>query len=67
MYEAFVRQLKPLPLPDKEAAQALIDAVAVIDPKSKEIKPADLFESRFLEELKASGFVDKLYVEKISL
>jgi ABC-type nitrate/sulfonate/bicarbonate transport system substrate-binding protein len=67
MYDAFAAQLKPLPVPNKEAAQALIDAVTVVDPTSKKINPADLFESRFLEELKASGFVDKLYEEKISL
>jgi len=67
MYQVFAAQLKPLPLPNTEAAQALIDAVAVVDPKSKNIKPGDLFESRFLEELKANGFLDKLYVEKVRL
>ena len=67
MYEAFAAQLKPLPLPDKEATQAMIDAIATVESKSKTINPADLFDSRFLEELKASGFVEKLYVEKISL
>ena len=67
MYEAFAAQLKPLPLPDKEATQALIDTVAVMDPKSKKLKPGDLFDSHFLEELKASGFMENLYAEKISL
>ena len=67
MYQAFAAQLNPLPLPDKEATQAMIDTVAVIDPKSKNLKPADLFESRFLDELKASGYMEKLYAEKVSL
>lgn len=67
MYGAFAAQLKPLPLPDREATQAMIDAIATVNAKSKTINPADLFDSRFLEELKASGFVEKLYVEKISL
>lgn len=67
MYDAFAAQLKPLPTPNREAAQALIDAVAVVNPKSKDVKPANLFEPRFLEELKASGFLDDLYAEKISL
>ncbi|HEY2986515.1 MAG TPA: ABC transporter substrate-binding protein [Candidatus Binatia bacterium] len=67
MYEAFAAQLKPLPLPDKEAAQAILDTVAVVDPKSRNIKPGDLFDSHFLEELKASGFMDKLYAEKVRL
>ncbi len=67
MYNAYAAQLKPLPAPDREAAQALIDVAAVIDPKSKSIKPADLFEPRFLEELRANGFVDELYSEKVHL
>lgn len=67
MYDAFAAQLKPLPLPNNEAAQALIDVAAVIEPKSKNIKPSDLFEPRFLEELKAGGFIDDLYSEKINL
>jgi ABC-type nitrate/sulfonate/bicarbonate transport system substrate-binding protein len=67
MYEAFAAQLKPLPAPDNEATQALIDAVSVVDPKSRNLKPADLFDSRFLDELKADGFMEKLYAEKISL
>jgi ABC-type nitrate/sulfonate/bicarbonate transport system substrate-binding protein len=67
MYESFAAQLNPLPLPDREAAQAILDTVAVVDPKSKNLKPSDLFDSRFLDELKASGFMEKLYAEKVSL
>ena len=67
MYEAFASQLNPLPLPDKEATQAMLDTVAVVDPKSKNLKPGDLFEPRFLDELKANGFMEKLYAEKVSL
>src|SRR3972149_9273515 len=52
MYEAFAAQLKPLPAPDREAAQALIDAASGVNPKSKDIKPPALFEPRFLEELR---------------
>ncbi|MEK6561899.1 MAG: hypothetical protein AABZ59_01845, partial [Candidatus Binatota bacterium] len=67
MYNAFAAQLTPLPLPNREAAQALIDAASVVNPKSSNLKPVDLFEPRFLEELRASGFIDKLYAEKVSL
>jgi ABC-type nitrate/sulfonate/bicarbonate transport system substrate-binding protein len=67
MYESFAVQLQPLPLPNREAAQAILDTVSVVDPKSKNLKPADLFDSRFLDELKASGFMEKLYAEKVSL
>ncbi len=67
MYNTYAAQLKPLPAPNREAAQALIDVAAVIDSKSKSIKPADLFEPRFLEELRANGFIDELYSEKVNL
>ena len=67
MYGTFAAQLQPLPIPDREAAQAIIDTVAIVDPKSKNLKPADLFDSRFLDELKASGYIEKLYAEKVSL
>jgi ABC-type nitrate/sulfonate/bicarbonate transport system substrate-binding protein len=67
MYDSYAAQLKPLPAPNREALQALIDAASVIDPKSKDIKPSDLFEPRFLDEFKANGFVDDLYAEKVNL
>ncbi|MGH7771246.1 MAG: ABC transporter substrate-binding protein [Candidatus Binatia bacterium] len=65
MYNAFASQLRPIPGPNREAVQAFIDAASVADSRAKNIKPADLFEPRFLEELK--GFIDNLYTEKVSL
>lgn len=67
MYDTFAAQLKPAPLPDGEAVQSLIDAVSVADERAKTLKPPDLFDLRFLEELKARGFIDNLYSEKVSL
>lgn len=67
MYDSFAAQLRPLPLPNGEAVQAAIDAASVADQKAKTLKPTDLFEPRFLEELKSSGFLKDLYAEKVSL
>jgi NitT/TauT family transport system substrate-binding protein len=67
MYQAFTTQLEPLPFGDKEAIQAVIDAVAVADQRAQKLKPGDFLEPKFLEELKAGGFVEKLYAEKVSL
>ena len=67
MYESFAADLKPLPQPDREAAQALIDTATIVDPKARELKPESLFDSHFLDELKSNGFMDKLYAEKVSL
>ncbi len=67
MYESFAADLRPLPQPDREAAQALIDSAALADPKAKDLKPEILFDSHFLDELKSNGFIEKLYAEKVSL
>jgi NitT/TauT family transport system substrate-binding protein len=67
MYDAFASQLVPYPIPNAEGVQSLIDSVHGVDPRAKNLKPADLFDLRFLQELKASGFIDGLYAEKTSL
>lgn len=67
MYDSFAAQLKPLPIPNGEALQAAIDAVSVADQRAKTLKPTELFDPRFLDELKSSGFLKDLYAEKVSL
>lgn len=67
MYSSLADQLAPWPAPNMEAVQALLDAAGVIDEKAEKLKPADLFELRFIQELKASGFIEDLYAEKIKL
>jgi len=39
----------------------------VVDQRTRSIKPADVTDSRFLEELKNSQFLKDLYTEKVSL
>lgn len=67
MYNNFAAQLRPLPDLNPEAIQALVDVGAVLDQRSKSLKPADLVEQRFLEELKGSKFLKDLYTEKVKL
>lgn len=67
MYDSFAAQMAPYPMPNTEAVQSLIDSVHAVDPRAKSLKPADLFDLRFLQELKSSGFIDGLYAEKTSL
>lgn len=69
MYDSFAAQLRPLPELNNEAIQALIDVGAAINQhaKSKPLKPADIVDPHFLEELKGSKFLKDLYTEKISL
>jgi NitT/TauT family transport system substrate-binding protein len=67
MYDTFAAQMAPYPLPNAEAVQSLLDSVASVDPRAKNAKPVELFDLRFLQELKANGFIESLYTEKTSL
>ncbi len=67
MYDSFAAQLRPLPDLNHEALQALVDVTAMLDERAKALKPPDVTEPRFLEELKGSQFLKDLYTEKINL
>ena len=67
MYDAFSAQLRPLPELNSEALQALVDVGAAADQRTKNLKPADIIEPRFFDELKNSKFLKDLYTEKVSL
>jgi ABC-type nitrate/sulfonate/bicarbonate transport system substrate-binding protein len=67
MYDAYAAQLRPLPELNIEAIQALVDVSAGADQRTSKLKPADITEPRFFEELKNSKFLKDLYVEKVSL
>ena len=67
MYDSFSAQLRPLPELNSESLQALIDVGSVVDQRTRSIKPPDVIEPRFLEELKNSKFLKDLYTEKVSL
>ena len=67
MYDAFAAQLRPLPELNSEAMQAFVDVGAAIDQRTKSLKPADIIEPKFFDELKSSKFLKDLYTEKISL
>ena len=67
MYDAFAAQLRPLPELNSEAIQAFVDVGAAVDERTKNLKPADIIEPKFFDELKGSKFLKDLYTEKVSL
>ena len=67
MYDAFSAQLRPLPELNCEALQAFVDVGAAVDQRTKDLKPADIVEPKFFDELKGSKFLKDLYTEKVSL
>lgn len=60
-YSHYAKKFIQVPHPTAEALQAILDELAVENPKAKEYKPSDLMETRFVKELEASGFIKKLY------
>ena len=67
MYDAYSAQLRPLPDLNNESLQAIIDVSTVADQRAGKLKPADIIEPRFFDELKNSKFLKDLYAEKVSL
>jgi len=67
MYDGYSAQLRPLPELNNESIQALVDVSASADQRAGKLKPADIVEPRFFDELKNSKFLKDLYVEKVSL
>jgi hypothetical protein len=67
MYDAFSAQLRPLPELNNEAIQAFVDVGATVDERTKNLKPSDIIEPKFFDELKNSKFLKDLYTEKVSL
>lgn len=47
-----------------EAFQGILDEVAKVDPRAKQVKPESLIDRRYLDEMEKSGFFDKLWEEK---
>ena len=60
-YNAEIKALEPRMELRMEAVQAILDDVALTDPRAKKFKPQDLYDRRYLEEMEKSGFLDKLW------
>ena len=46
---------------NNEGLQSILDEVSRTDPRAKKIKAEELVDRRFLDEMKSSGFFDKLW------
>ena len=41
--------------------QSTLDEIAPVDPRAKTVKPQEMVDSRFLDEMNKSGFMDQLW------
>jgi NitT/TauT family transport system substrate-binding protein len=60
-YRHYVEILPKVPYPDLAGIHNVLKEIAKRDPKAKGFKPEAFTDVRFLKELEASGFVEKLY------
>ena len=62
-YNAEIKVLEPRLVIKNEALQAILDEVAQTDPRAKKVKPQDLVDSRYLDEMQKSGFMDQIWAK----
>lgn len=63
-YNAEIKVLEPRLVIKNEALQAILDEVAQTDPRAKKVKPQELIDSRYLDEMDKSGFFDQVWAKK---
>ena len=63
-YNAEIKALESRLVIKNEALQAILDEVAQTEPRAKKVKPQELIDSRYLDEMEKSGFLDQLWARK---
>jgi len=59
LYDRVAKSLREYPIPESNGVQSALDSLT--HPNAKTAKPASLMDTTILEEIKKSGFIDKLY------
>jgi ABC-type nitrate/sulfonate/bicarbonate transport system substrate-binding protein len=63
-YNAEIKVLEPRLVIKAEALQAILDELAANDPRAKKIKPQEMIDNRYLDEMEKSGFMEQLWAKK---
>jgi hypothetical protein len=63
-YNAEIKVLEPRLVIKPEALQATLDELAQTDPRAKKMKPQELIDTRYLDEMEKTGFFDQLWGKK---
>jgi len=59
LYDRTAKSFREYPIPEPNGVQGALDSLT--HPNAKTAKPASLMDTTILEEIKKSGFIDKLY------
>jgi hypothetical protein len=63
-YNAEIKVIEPRLAIMSEAVEAILEEVAQVDARAKKVKPQELVDSRYLDEMEKSGFFDQLWGKK---
>lgn len=63
-YNGEIKALEPKMMIRPEAIQSTLDEIAPTEPRAKNIKPQELIDTRYLDEMEKSGFFDQLWSGK---
>ena len=63
-YDEDIKAMEPRLEFKTEAFQAILDDTAKVDARAKKIKPEELIDRRYLDEIEKNGFFDKLWAGK---
>jgi hypothetical protein len=59
LYERLSKAMVEYPIPDTKGVQTALDAL--LTPKARGARAEDFVDSNLMEEIKKSGFIDRLY------
>ncbi|MGE5820158.1 MAG: ABC transporter substrate-binding protein [Deltaproteobacteria bacterium] len=63
-YNTEIKALEPRLALKLDSLQAILDEVASTDARAKKVKPQDMVDSRYLDEMEKNGFFDQLWAKK---
>jgi NitT/TauT family transport system substrate-binding protein len=63
-YNAEIKVLEPRLVIKPESLQAILEELSANDPRAKQVKPQEMIDTRYLDEMEKSGFFDQLWAKK---
>ncbi len=63
-YNAEIKALEPRLAIKLDALQANLDEIAPLEPRAKNVKPQEMVDTRYLDEMERTGFFDQLWSGK---
>ena len=63
-YNAEIKVLEPRLILKPDALQAILDELAATDARAKKVKPQEMVDNQYLDEMDRSGFFDQLWAKK---